>query len=675
MDVFATCPLRVESIRWQPRPGVHALAVLCKATFALRPGESPLAPVQVRPHRTDIPWDEGTAGSLRAASDRVPFKRRVDVLVIGHAHAPHGQPAASLVARIALGDLSKAIEVHGDRYWMPDGRLSPPIPFTEMPLRWERAAGGPGTWNPAGVPADPPPDAQGRRPAPNLLPVGMALQSPAQIVPPAGLGPLAPAWPERAAKLGRHGATWRSEAWAERPLPDEIDAAYFNAAPPDQQIDQLTASEQLSLSHLHPHYPELVTSLEIVVPRAVVGRPGMEPQELRLRCDTLCIETDQAICTVVWRGMVPLRHAAEEGVIVVTAERSARDGASTLVTPSVPAEAERQPPRRSRPRTLPFMKPEGALREALAAHLDEPPPRPVPEPPPSTGTLVAPLAPGAANPLPFPPAAPAIQSRADTPERVDAAPAGPDLEGSAWSRDDIAPSTQPVTRLPRIMPAPLPWQVAPPLPANEPASQDAGAEAQRYPTPPPPIGAMPSPAPPPMLGATPTSGEVEPITARIAPAAPPEPVAAAQADPPAETEPDVDPADVPLERFAAISAEIAEGGAPRAEVLRAHGLGERAWAAVERHWQGAIEEDAARGRNRLRSGYDQAYVGAVEGFRGRITLQDYVHITTAIERGQADAALDELRIQRPALMPIVRLWTKRVASDPELAGEVMALRA
>jgi hypothetical protein len=67
------------------------LTVVCKATFTLKPGESPLSATQEPVCTADVMW-EGDRGSLRAASDLVPFKRRVDGVVVGHAHAPQGKP-------------------------------------------------------------------------------------------------------------------------------------------------------------------------------------------------------------------------------------------------------------------------------------------------------------------------------------------------------------------------------------------------------------------------------------------------------------------------------------------------------------------------------------------------------------------------------------------------------
>ena len=213
MQVTSACPLRVASILWQPRPGAAALTVVCKATFTVQPGESPLAGTQDPVCTSDVPWEDGR-GSLRAASDLVPFKRRVDVAVVGHAHAPRGTPATLLVARIAIAELDKSIEVHGDGWWTPDDQLTAAVPFSRMPLRWERAAGGPGTWNPVGLPPGAATDTQGLRPAPNLLPVGASLQMQSALIPRSGLGPLAPTWPERVAKLRHHAGSWRHEAWA-----------------------------------------------------------------------------------------------------------------------------------------------------------------------------------------------------------------------------------------------------------------------------------------------------------------------------------------------------------------------------------------------------------------------------------------------------------------------------
>src|SRR5262245_59030565 len=122
MDVVSACPLPIASTVWQPRPGAFVLTVVCKATYQLIPIESPLAPEQDEVNEADSYWDDDERRSLSAASDLCPFKRGADVVVVGHAYAPKMQPVASLVARVTVGGMTKAVEVHGDRAWAADGR-------------------------------------------------------------------------------------------------------------------------------------------------------------------------------------------------------------------------------------------------------------------------------------------------------------------------------------------------------------------------------------------------------------------------------------------------------------------------------------------------------------------------------------------------------------------------
>src|SRR5690242_16432450 len=137
MDVISTCPLRVASVIWQPRTGAWALTVVCKATFQLQPGVSPLAAAQEPPAEHDVHWEEDESRSLRAPADLVPFKDGADVLLVGHAFAAGAQPARVLPVRLAVGEVDKRVDVWCDRIFWQDGRLLEGQPFTRMPLRWE----------------------------------------------------------------------------------------------------------------------------------------------------------------------------------------------------------------------------------------------------------------------------------------------------------------------------------------------------------------------------------------------------------------------------------------------------------------------------------------------------------------------------------------------------------
>ena len=339
MDVVSTCPLRVGSILWQPRPGVFVLTVVCKATLTLLPVESPLAGEQDPPNEGDNHWNDDEHRSLHAASDLAPFKPRADVFLVGHAHAPRAQPVSSLIVRMIAGDVDKSIEVHADRTWTQDGQLREAAPFTRMPLRYERAGGGPTTSNPVGMRPDAQPDRYGHVPVPNLQPPGYHLARPGDAVPPIGLGPIAPGWPGRWSKLYGNAAGWDHRTGLSRPLPQGLDPGFFNAAPPDQQTAELRGNERLVLEHLHPEHARLVTSLPGLSPRATVAREGQAPGDLALRCDTLVIDVDRGVCSLVWRGQVPLSHATQPGRVVVHLESGEAAGADDGATETIHASA------------------------------------------------------------------------------------------------------------------------------------------------------------------------------------------------------------------------------------------------------------------------------------------------------------------------------------------------
>ena len=153
MEIRSLCPLPTASLVFRPREGRHAIAVICKITYRLEPGVSTLAaeqePIQVEEQH----FEGDPKQSLERPTDIVPGKPQVDVVVVGSAHAPHGKPVFSLVARVVVGELDKSIEVHGPRTLGPGG-VDESTRFTEVKLRYERAAGGPSTWNPVGMRLD-----------------------------------------------------------------------------------------------------------------------------------------------------------------------------------------------------------------------------------------------------------------------------------------------------------------------------------------------------------------------------------------------------------------------------------------------------------------------------------------------------------------------------------------
>jgi hypothetical protein len=324
MDVKSVCLFSVDSLIWQPRASTWVLTFVCKAAFTLLPGEAVLAQEQALPLPEDEHWNDDPERSVRAPCDLLPVKPRAEVMLVGHAFAPGGAPVRSVTARVAVGPIDKSIEVVCDRVLTPEGAVQEGAWFQRMPLTYERAAGGPGTKNPAGLHTGAR-DAAGRRVLPNLQPVGARVVSPSDFIEPVGFGPIAASWPSRAEKLGRYGGVLAQDMWTARPLPEGLDLGYFNQAPQDQQLAALQENERLVLENLHVEHPRLVTSLPGLRPAAFVERERGAPQKLGLRADTLWIDTDRGIATVTWRGQLPLARPDEPGRVVVGMESPGRE--------------------------------------------------------------------------------------------------------------------------------------------------------------------------------------------------------------------------------------------------------------------------------------------------------------------------------------------------------------
>ena len=314
MDVVSLCPLRVSSLIWRPSSGGHALTVICKGTFELRPSELALAQQQEDPSEEDNFWDDDPNRSVRAPSDLVPFKARADVMLVGQAFAPNRTPVRSLLARLSVAGVEKAIEVCGERTWTPEAGLREGHPFTSMQLRYERAAGGPD--NPVGVRVDP----RSGGSLPNLQVPGGANGRGPDATTPIGFGPIAARWPTRRARLGGYAAAFDQHRWGDDALPEDFDPAFFNAAPLDQQPERIEPGARLLLENLDPRYGRISTKVPRQRPRAFVDRNG-GLEELQLLCDTLWIDTDRGLCTLTWRGQIGVHGPRDEGRVVILLEQ------------------------------------------------------------------------------------------------------------------------------------------------------------------------------------------------------------------------------------------------------------------------------------------------------------------------------------------------------------------
>ncbi len=317
MDIVSNSPLLVMSRPYRTMRGAWCNLVICKATFLLSPTTSALASTQEAILEQDLRWEDKPDRSVFAPSDVVPFKRDVDVVLVGHAFAPGGQPVRSIMTRLCVGEVDKRIEVFADRLYTAHGELRDGQKITRARLRYERALGGPGTTNPVGMRHDKK-DLFGSVSLANLQPPGLHVTHPDDLSEIIGYGPIAPEWPLRAVRLGHLATTFSPSNWYENVLPDDIDPSFFNVAPVDQRLREVRPDERILLEGLTADQPRFVTQLPGLQPSAVVERATGRRDPVPLRADTLWIETSRRICTLTWRGTVALGHPSEAGRIVVT---------------------------------------------------------------------------------------------------------------------------------------------------------------------------------------------------------------------------------------------------------------------------------------------------------------------------------------------------------------------
>ncbi len=284
------------------RPPLPEVTCVVRGRFAIsKSGE-------IHPHEDqgalsgDVYADGDTerTGALERASDFADFKPRGDVLLTGLCYAPGGVPTAECPIRLKVEDrLSLDRWVIGPRVWTRaavGAAFTDPLPFKTMPIGWANAFGGEGfADNPSGKGA-------GGPELPNVE-WPERLRGPSDRPEPACTGPVSPAWPSRARKVGKaYGKAWakeRSPYYAE-----DLDWTYFQAAPAAQQLDEyLRGDEALTLVNLHPDAAVLALKLPAERIRVFLRSNAGSFQEVPLRLDTLHIASDEASLYLTWRGV------------------------------------------------------------------------------------------------------------------------------------------------------------------------------------------------------------------------------------------------------------------------------------------------------------------------------------------------------------------------------------
>lgn len=309
---------------WVNARGEARLTVIHKVTWRYgEAGALSVDPEQLPVWTQDQLEDDQPMAPVRWETDRIPFKPRADVVVVGHVYAPGGQPATQVDCELRVGSVGQRLRVWGDRQWsFPTAvqlvpRIVGPSPFTRMPITYRRAFGGfdadGGTYCPenlagTGFLTSLSPKSIHQCRLPNFEHPDQPISQFDTRVRPVGFGFWGRGWAPRL----QYAVTAIHQGVS---MPEY---GFFNGAPPELQIDgYLKGGETITLVNLSPGGTETFR-LPTDHPQLTVHRyrgtgsagahlvTSSAESQIAPRLDTLILFPDERRCCLVYRAVFGL---------------------------------------------------------------------------------------------------------------------------------------------------------------------------------------------------------------------------------------------------------------------------------------------------------------------------------------------------------------------------------
>jgi hypothetical protein len=315
--------------------GRELLVVVIKGTFRI-PTEAD-APLRLHEEQvplvmSDVFYGEPGLSAPKYEVDFAPRKQRCDVLLNASAHAPEGRATSRLEVAVRVGNWSKAFAVVGDRVWEATGvgiGASSPVPFTTMPITYDRAFGGVDAFH-----EDPAkhaafvPNPAGRgfhsqlvkewingAPLPNTEESDRPVNWVDGKFSPMSFGPIGRQWESRARYAGTYDQEWLDNVFPF--LPADFDERYYQAAPEDQQLPVPLGEQRVTLINLTGDSERTFVLPHLQAPVHVFPKSGGR-EEFTAPVDTVVMEPDEERVTMTWRVTRPLnRNIFEIGQVLI----------------------------------------------------------------------------------------------------------------------------------------------------------------------------------------------------------------------------------------------------------------------------------------------------------------------------------------------------------------------
>ncbi len=269
----------------------------------------------------------GESGVLDAG---IP-KSRGEFLAIGSAFADQGNPTSAMRVSISVGEVSKELNVFGDRFFEGE-RITEPLPFERMPIDWHHAFGGEKfNSNPHGKGLNKITSGEntGRLPLPNVEHPKRLLRLKSQRPEPASFGSTEVTSPARLALAGTYDDHWLKTAFPG--FPNDIRWEYFNSAQPDQWSDKTwQGGESFRIVGMHPNQPViegLVPEYSLRCFFRMKGDQGLH--EAITNLTTLWFFPDLDLIVPIYQGSIRITEsdAFDVDTLVIAAEGPAESRA------------------------------------------------------------------------------------------------------------------------------------------------------------------------------------------------------------------------------------------------------------------------------------------------------------------------------------------------------------
>lgn len=315
LQVTNRTPFEVGLLLLPDERGADSLIVVIKATFDIDAPQLRVADRQRSLVYSDEHWGDPSESSLKYANEAHLPKPGTDVVLVGSAHAPSDRPIPACHVSVVVGSLRKSIAVFGDRTWVRGAarpRPSAPMPFTELPLTYERAFGGTvldgdKVWseprNPVGR------GLRGGRSQrdmlgvalPNLEDPGAQIRDVDDAPAPCCGGFVAPSWLPRRAFAGTYDATWSRERAPF--LPEDFQWRFFSVASPGLWAERgLVGGEPVELHNISPDGER-----KFSLPRCefiVVAHEARRVWDVPTALETVLLEPSMGSLSMTWRGLL-----------------------------------------------------------------------------------------------------------------------------------------------------------------------------------------------------------------------------------------------------------------------------------------------------------------------------------------------------------------------------------